>query len=140
MNILHAGNKLLMQQGFFTVSVGDLLPSLEFLGRLYNFCNFCFLLVFDHFQICKICHYYHRSSWFIFIFSLILFGNNRILPKTCSWNSKSSKTKDYVRNYARYTKLKSFLLVYVGTYDCYENIKKNSDLQLILKPWHWRNL
>ena len=26
--------------------------------------------------------------------------------KTCSWNSKSSKTKDYVRNYGEYTKLK----------------------------------
>ena len=34
------------------------------------------------------------------------FGNDRILPKKCGWNSKSSKTKDYVRNYARYTKLK----------------------------------
>ena len=48
--------------------------------------------------------------------------------KTCSWNSKPAKTKNYITNYARYTMLKkSFLMVYVGTYDCYEN---NSDLQL----------
>ena len=34
MNILHAGNR-----GFFTNSAGNLLPDLEFLGGLYNFCN-----------------------------------------------------------------------------------------------------
>ena len=40
MNILHAGNKSHMQRGFFTSSVGNLLPVLGFLGGLYNFCNF----------------------------------------------------------------------------------------------------
>ena len=40
MNILHAGNKSPMQRGFFTNSVGDLLPTLGFLGGLFNFCNF----------------------------------------------------------------------------------------------------
>ena len=40
MNILRAGSKLPMQRSFFTNSAGDLLPALEFLGRLYNFCNF----------------------------------------------------------------------------------------------------
>ena len=40
MNILRASNKLLVQRGFFTNSAGDLLPTLGFLGGLYNFCNF----------------------------------------------------------------------------------------------------
>ena len=40
MNILHVGIKSPVQRGFFTNGAGDLLPSLGFLGRLYNFCNF----------------------------------------------------------------------------------------------------
>ena len=40
MNILRAGDKSPVQRGFFTNSAGDLLPALEFLGLLYNFCNF----------------------------------------------------------------------------------------------------
>ena len=40
MKILNAGDKLLMQRGFFTDSMGHLLPALGFLGGLYNFCNF----------------------------------------------------------------------------------------------------
>ena len=58
------------------------------------------------------------------------FGNDRILPKKVWLKKKSTKTKDYVVNYARYihyTK-KSFLMLYVGTYDFYENKKKNSFL------------
>ena len=39
MNILRAGNKLPVQRVYFTNSVGNLLPALEFLGRLCNFCN-----------------------------------------------------------------------------------------------------
>ena len=39
MNILCAGDKLPVQRGFFTNSVGDLLPVVGFLGQLYNFCN-----------------------------------------------------------------------------------------------------
>ena len=56
----------------------------------------------------------------------------------CGWNSKSPKTKNDVTNYARYTTLKnSFLMVYVGTFDCYENIKtKLWSTISILKPWH----
>ena len=38
MNTLCAVNKLPMQRGFFKTSMGDLLPALRFLGRLYNFC------------------------------------------------------------------------------------------------------
>ena len=35
------------------------------------------------------------------------------------------KSKSYVKIYARYKNYakKSFIMVYVGTYDCYENIK-----------------
>ena len=40
MNIFHAGDKLPLQRVFFTNNVGDLLHALEFLGGLYNFCNF----------------------------------------------------------------------------------------------------
>ena len=39
-NILCAGNKSPMLGGFFKNSMGDLLPALRFLGRLYNYCNF----------------------------------------------------------------------------------------------------
>ena len=39
MNILWVGDKSPAQQGFFTNSAGDLLPILELLGGLYNFCN-----------------------------------------------------------------------------------------------------
>ena len=39
-NILHAGDKSPVQRGFFTNSMSDLLPTLRFLGELYNFCNF----------------------------------------------------------------------------------------------------
>ena len=40
MNILLVGDKLPVQRDFFTNSAGDLLPTLGFLGGLYNFCNF----------------------------------------------------------------------------------------------------
>ena len=40
MNIFCAGDKLPMQRGFSKNGRGDLLPTLRFLGRLYNFCNF----------------------------------------------------------------------------------------------------
>ena len=40
MNILNTGDKLPKQRGFFTNSMGDLLPALGFLAGLYNFCNF----------------------------------------------------------------------------------------------------
>ena len=40
MNILHAGDKSPVQGSFFQNSTGDLLPTLRFLGSLYNFYNF----------------------------------------------------------------------------------------------------
>ena len=43
MNILRVDNKSPVQRGFFTNSVGDLLPTLGFLGGLNNFCNFVIL-------------------------------------------------------------------------------------------------
>ena len=43
------------------------------------------------------------------------------------------KTKNYIRNYARYATLKkSFLMVYIETYGCYEIIK--------IKPIYNENL
>ena len=39
MNIFRAGDKLPVQRGFFTDSARDLLPVLDFLGELNNFCN-----------------------------------------------------------------------------------------------------
>ena len=45
MNILHAGDKSPVQRVFFTNSTGDLLPTLGFLGGLYNFCNYVFFNV-----------------------------------------------------------------------------------------------
>ena len=46
---------------------------------------------------------------------LYRFEDNRILPKNMRLKMKSTKTKNYAK--------KSFLMVYGGTYDCYENIK-----------------
>ena len=50
------------------------------------------------------------------------FGNGQILPKNVKLKWKSTKTKNFEINYARYTTLKNHL-VYDGSYDCYENIK-----------------
>ena len=47
MKILRAGNKLLMQRGFFKNSVGNLLPTSRFLGRLHNFGNFVNYIFFN---------------------------------------------------------------------------------------------
>ena len=118
MNILRAGDKSPVQKRFFENSGGDVLPALRFLGGLYNFCNYV--------TTCKRATYFTDSE---------LTG---YYQKTCGWNSKSQKTKNYITNYARYTTLKkSFLMVYVGTYDCYENIKtKLWSTISILKPWH----
>ena len=43
-NILCAGDKSPVQEGFFKNSTGNLLPALRFLGGLYNFCNFVIIL------------------------------------------------------------------------------------------------
>ena len=53
------------------------------------------------------------------------FGNDWILRKYVRLKQKSMKTKNYIINYARYTMLKHsfFLMVYVRTCDCYENIE-----------------
>ena len=40
MNILHAGDKLSVQRGFYKDIAGDLLPALRFLGGWLSFCNF----------------------------------------------------------------------------------------------------
>ena len=43
MNILHTVNKSPMQKGFLKNSKGDLLPTLRFLGGLYDFCDFAII-------------------------------------------------------------------------------------------------
>ena len=45
MNILRAGDKSPVQRGFFKNNADDLLPTLRFLGGLYNFCNYIFFTV-----------------------------------------------------------------------------------------------
>ena len=40
MNIMRAGDKSPVQISSFKNSAGNLLPTLRFLGGLYNFCNF----------------------------------------------------------------------------------------------------
>ena len=53
MSILRTGNKSPLQGGFFTNTTGDLLPTLRFLGRLYNFCNF--VIIFSLMYVTIIC-------------------------------------------------------------------------------------
>ena len=51
--------------------------------------------------------------------------------KTCSWNSKSTKTKYYLRNYGRYTMLKNHLLWFMlGCMTVMRISKQNYDIQL----------
>ena len=45
MNILRVGDKSPTQGDFFKNSAGNLLPTLRFLGRVCNFCNYIF---FNH--------------------------------------------------------------------------------------------
>ena len=44
MNILCAGDKSPVPEPFLKNSAGDLLPTLRFLGKLYNFCNYVIIL------------------------------------------------------------------------------------------------
>ena len=73
------------QRGFFKNRAGDLLPALRFLGGLCNFCNYTF---FNHNGMLKSDIFYR-------------FENYWILPKSKQLK-KSTKTKNYVTNYARY--------------------------------------
>ena len=98
MNILHAGNILPVQRGFFKNSASDLLPALRFLGRLHNF--YSFVITFSLMQVTMICR---RVTYFTDL-GMINY------QKTWSWNSNYTKTKNYARSYARYTKLKNHFL------------------------------
>ena len=129
-NILHAGDKSLVQSSFYKNGTGDLLPALRSLGRLYNFCNFGLTsvrqhpvksLLFSLMQVTMICR---RATYYTGL------GMIKYYQKTCSWNSKSTKTKKYIKNYSRYTALKnnSFVLC-SDVWHCYKNIEI-SDLQL----------
>ena len=57
MNILHTGNKSPMQRHFLKNSAGDLLPTLRFLGRLYNFCFSAII-----FSLIKVTMIYRRAT------------------------------------------------------------------------------
>ena len=60
-------------------------------------------------------------------------------PKKEGWNNKSTKTKNHETYQIHYAK-KSFFTVFVGMYECYENIKiKLRSTISILKPWDCRN-
>ena len=80
------GDKSPMQKDFFK-NMGNLLPTLRFLGRLYNFCNFAIYIFFEewHFADSEMIEYYQ---------------------KMCGWSSKFTKTKNSVANCTRYTMLK----------------------------------
>ena len=43
--------------------------------------------------------------------------------QVCGWNSKSTHTKNYIRNYARYNTLKNNFLWFMLVNMIYENIK-----------------
>ena len=91
MNILRAGNKSPMEKGFFKNSAGDLLPALRFLGGLYNFCNFVIVFSLIAFYVTLI---FRRATYF---------RDSEMIEyyqKMCNWNSKSTKTKNDIRNYA----------------------------------------
>ena len=51
MNILRTGDKSPVQRGFFTNSTGNLLPTLEFLGGLNNFCNFVIIFIYARYTM-----------------------------------------------------------------------------------------
>ena len=57
--------------------------------------------------------------------------------KTCSWNTKSTKTKNCNKLHQIHYAKESFLMVYIGTYDCYENIKINvwSTISILTLIW-----
>ena len=81
-NILHAGNKSPVQRGFFANSMGDLLPTLGFLGELYNFCNFVII-----FSLIK-------SRWYVEV--VTYFTDLEMIEyyqKRCSWNRSLQKLK-----------------------------------------------
>ena len=68
MNILHTGNKLPVQKGFFKNGAGDLLHTLRFLGRLYHFCNF--VIIFSLLQ-------YNNNSFIIIILKQFKYKNDK---------------------------------------------------------------
>ena len=82
MNILHAGNKSPMQRGFVTNSTGNLLPTLGFLGRQFNFCSFVFI-----FSLIKSRWYVEVATYFTDLEMI------EYCQKTCGWNGSLWKLK-----------------------------------------------
>ena len=82
MNILHEGDKSPVQRGFFTNSVGNLLPTLWFLGGLYNFCNFVFMFSLI------------MSWWYVEVATYLTdLEMIEYYQKTCRWNRSLWKLK-----------------------------------------------
>ena len=88
MNILCVGDKSPMQKGFSKNGVGDLLPALRFVGRLYNFCNFvngCSTLVEQHpeksllFSLIEVMMICRRVTYFTDLEMIVYY------QKICGW-------------------------------------------------------
>ena len=95
MNILCMGYKSPVQRGFFTKSTSGLLPTLGFLGKLYNFCNFVIIFSLMCVTIC-------RSKGIFTDLEMI-----KYYQKMCGWNRSLWKLKlrnklrqiQYVKNH-----------------------------------------
>ena len=124
MNIFRKANKSPVSS-FFKNSACNLLLALIFLSWLFNFCNF--VITFSLMQVTMICR---RVKYFRWSEIIEYYG------KKCSWNSMSMKTKNYVRNYTRYTTLKShFLWFTLG----YTTVVSSTERYQIIYCFSWLN-
>ena len=114
LSVLQRGDKSPMQKDFFK-NMGDLLPTLRFLGRLYNFCNFVIYIFFEewHFTDSEMIEYYQ---------------------KMCGWSSKSTKTKNCSKLHQIYYAKNHFLWLMLGLM-AVMRISKLCSAISILKPW-----
>ena len=104
----------------------------------YGFWPGCIIFV-----ILLLCFLQCKWRWHVEVVIFYIFQNDRIQPKNVWLKQKSTKSKNYVKIYARYkhcAKKHVCWMVYVGTYDCYENIKIKFWSRIsLLKLWHCRN-
>ena len=96
-------------RGFFKNSMGDLLPTLRILGRLYNFCNFVII-----FSLIK-------SEWYIAEWHILQIQNSDTKPKNYI-SKKFGQT--------HYTKKSFLLMVYIGTFWLLWEFQNEIDLKL----------
>ena len=100
------------------------------------------------FVILELYFFYYKSQWYVEVFYIFyiffcIFTYFTYLEmikyyqKTCGWNRSLRKLKICNKLSQIHYAKKSFLMVYVGTCDCYENIKiKLWSSISILKAWH----